>query len=340
MREYERFLAQYDRLGGETREAKVMAYLTNRFNGEYASGKKLKATTVSKILGKIKEVCKAMGNPLEDNPMFERLIKGFRQQEDPQPTQVQSLPDYTKLLKWKTTLPWDMSDPMIADYLEQKVEGDLMTLFAMALPMRPSCVAKIVYRTLKFDKDSIKFNIRDCKHNRERLSPCFTIRDRHMVRILQMYLFATKGRRKECQHQEESNPYQCRFLCDKNDCRQGYYLFTPKIREGRTTVCYSAEYVSKLLKTKLDIAGCNDGECKYTGKYFRKTTATYLLCATNDIEFVTSAGGWKNQATVREFYIKQNLQVDVEKLRNAIQVEGEEDDKCIVLRLPASDGGG
>ncbi len=73
---------------------------------------------------------------------------------------------------------------------------------------------------------------------------------------------------------------------------------------------------------------------EFTPRHLRDMTATALMVATNDVDFVTRAGGWKNASIMQERCLRHNLQVNARSLREAfrIQQSAAREDQIVVRR--------
>jgi hypothetical protein len=312
LREYCQFLEHMHskRTYTQPTVADFVNYAELRLNGGFRAGQKLQEASVSAVFTKLFKVGNLLTNrsygSIEDCQAIIDFKRGVHHFAQPRINQDQTVPDIR--------LIWDhlAKLPNVANLCEHCVRAYLALSFASSIPLRPDCISKILLeQTVVLDDGVVSFRMYDRKKQNNILSPPFKIRDGQLAALLTEYkarMIAKKRKRKP-------------------DKAGHSYLFGPL--NAMTVVKLSAQTVSKMLRGAMSQAGI---AAEVEARRLRDMTATFLLVATDDEDFVMRAGGWKSKPTLMDHYIRTQLQVNKDHLVASINVSAENDERIIVRR--------
>jgi len=236
------------------------------------------------------------------------FMQGVKRVAKQQAAPSQDLPDIRKL--WHQMEKLHQEGPRLDKLCEACISSYSTMALNLAIPLRQDDIAKIVFPTLRIEQNTIRFNIRDRKNRPTKgLSECIVIEDANLVKLLEEFL-RRREKLRVCKHEDDSDPFKHKFLCDNKLCAQGYYLFIKP--NGRQ---YTSQRISKKTQALMTIAGISN---RFSPKHLRHMTATALYVATNDMDFVRRAGGWMTEVTLDRHYLRTAFGISTESLRAAL----------------------
>lgn len=312
LREYCQFLEHMHskRIYTQPTVADFVNYAELRLNGGFRAEQRLQEASVSAVFTKLFKVGNLLTNraygSIEDCQAIIDFKRGVHHFAQPRANQDQTVPDIR--------LIWDhlAKLPNASNLCEHCVRAYLALSFASSIPLRPDCISKILLeQTVVLDGGVVSFRMYDRKKQNNILSPPFKIRDGQLAALLTEYktrMIAKERKRKP-------------------DKAGHTYLFGPL--NSMTVVKLSAQTVSKMLRSAMSQAGI---AAEVEARRLRDMTATFLLVATDDEDFVMRAGGWKSKPTLMDHYIRTQLQVNKDRLVASINVSAENDERIIVRR--------
>jgi hypothetical protein len=215
---------------------------------------------------------------------------------------ITSVPDMTVFLQFLREAP------SAADACPDCRRAILSLLFMVSLPMRPDDVRKIVLSQESSVVDGDQVTIRFFARKRQRgFSTPFRIRDPQLVDYLQVYKESTAAMRVQ-------------------PAPEVSYLIAPIKGPARQL---SADTISNFLQRIMTYLRV---PAELTPRRLRDMTATALMVATNDIEFVKRAGGWKQAAILQDRYLREVLRVNADVFRSnfALHQGADASDRVVV----------
>lgn len=310
LREYCQFLEHMHskRVYTQPTVADFVNYAERRLNGGFRAEQKLQEASVSAVFTKLFKVGNLLTNraygSVEDCQAVIDFKRGVHHFAQPRTNQDQTVPDIRVIWEHLGKLP------PVADLCEQCLRAYLGLSFASSIPLRPDCISKILLEeTVVLGDGVVSFRMFGRKKQDGILSPPFKIRDEQLTALV------TEYKRRMVENKRERKP-------DKGGHR---YLFGPL--NAHKTVKLTAQTVSKMLRGAMTQAGI---ATHIEARRLRDMTATFLLVATDDMDFVMRAGGWKSKPTLMEHYIRTQLQVNKERLVTSINVAAENDGRVVI----------
>lgn len=193
---------------------------------------------------------------------------------------------------------------------------ELMCRIHNAIPTRSQDIACIMRQTFIVDGNTISFNFRDRKHHNGEVSTTFSIacpRAAYLARRL-LELSQVLYEKFSCNHSLPSDPSEYCWDCKGKTCDGKTWLFQRHKIGGPI----SAESLANDVKRVFDTVGIRDKNSSFTAKVLRKLCATLLLIATDDMDYIRIAGGWKDTPVIEAHYLCADYQVNYGDLREKL----------------------